>query len=239
MTYPWQKPQFYINANWLGRQEDATATAGRLMGHLNMLAAADRALASWSVGDTRKVLYGPGRPDLTSVISDDAVRSEDDDLIEGAGHGILCSSQEPKQPYSLIGTAGSKYPPPTGNSLMFRTNGNDAADPIIVTYRLMKAVMLATIDCWEPDFCIARSNQLDPDYKNEGRYTKAWMTYVPPAHVGDVDPVGVPFLERTPDGGLLLSATQEIFRPENPAHLEGATRISQALQPLNAVRAKT
>jgi len=239
MTYPWRKPQFYVNTDWFGRQEDATAVAGRLSRHLSALVSADRTLASWSVGATREMPYGAVRPDLTSLVSDDIVRSEDGEVVDGAGYRVSCVSQDPAQYYMIVGTAGSRYPPPLSSGLIFKTISNDEADPAIVTYRLMKAVMLATIGCWEPDFCIARSNQIDPDYEHEGQYTKAWMTYVPPAHVGDVDPVGVPFLERTPDGGLLLSATQEIFRPENPAHLEGATRISQALQPLNAVLPRT
>ena len=118
---------------------------------------------------------------------------------------------------------------------MFQTDNFSEMNLSVVTYRLMKAAMLATIACWEPAYCIARSNQIAYDYKNEGYFTKAWMTYVPPAHAGTIDLVGVPFSERIADGGLLLSATEETFRPDNnPVHLDGATRISRALQPLNA-----
>jgi len=61
------------------------------------------------------------------------------------------------------------------------------------------------------------------------------MSYVAPAFAPLITPPPTAIHERSLAGRLLLSATQEIFRVDNPAHLAVAQDILKALAPFEAL----
>lgn len=232
MTYDCLAPQFYIRAAWPSRREDPCGIAYRLRHFLDTLAGIDATLHPWSVGSKRKASYAAVRDDLTSLVRADVARSDAGEVELVDGYGISGLSQDKRELYSFVGSAGGVCPWPMWNRIYFHTTSGRVPDPAIVTYRLMKAVTLATIACWEPLFCRTATSDLLPGH--DEWYSKSWITYVPPANAADVDLVGIPFSERTPDGGLLLSATEKIFDAGNAAHLDGAQRIYLATRHLDA-----
>jgi len=62
-----------------------------------------------------------------------------------------------------------------------------------------------------------------------------WMSYAAPRFAPLITPPPSAIAERTAQGGLLLSATQETFRVDNPAHLAAAQDILKALAPFEAL----
>jgi Immunity protein 52 len=50
-----------------------------------------------------------------------------------------------------------------------------------------------------------------------------------------ITPPAAAIVERQPDGGLLMAATDEPFDTSNPAHLAVANDILAAVAPLNAL----
>ena len=227
---------FYIKTNWGERKEDQNSIAERLRRFLDMIGDIDETLRPWVLGGNSAIPYRSVGCDLVEIIRRDIKYGEDGKIELDAGYSVLGWSEDQRQRYSLRGSVGGVYRYPIWNAMTFETHAGVAVNETIATYVLMKQVTLAVIACWEPALCFTRSSALDPDTANEGAFAKAWMTYVTPINAASVDLVGIPFSERTPDGGQLLSATNQTFDADNPAHIEeGARRISLATQHLNAL----
>ncbi len=223
----------FVRADWPGRRESPEQVAARLRRYLDDLISLDECLETWSVGRRKTAPYRWVRTDLAALVRDDVMRSESGEEEVNSGYQIAAMSDDTRQLFALQGNAGGIHPWPSWNRVFLYTNSGRTPVPEIVTYRLLKAVTLATIAAWEPLFCLVGSSDLRVR-PGDGWYYRAWMTYVPPPHATSLDLLGVPFAERTPDGGLLLSATEDIFDAKNPAHVEGAQIISNAVRPLEA-----
>jgi len=63
----------------------------------------------------------------------------------------------------------------------------------------------------------------------------AWMTYLSPRFAPMVTPLRSAIVDRTPRGGIVMTATEERFDFTNPAHLAAAREIEAALAPVNAL----
>ena len=61
------------------------------------------------------------------------------------------------------------------------------------------------------------------------------MSYVAPRFAPLITPPPSAIVERTAQGGLLMAATAETFRVDNPAHLAAARDILNALAPFEAL----
>lgn len=233
MTFDVYAKQFSIYAKWPARREGPKEVADRLRGFLDQIAYLDDSLSHWSIGKKR-FLYNAVRYDLAALIERNVNHDELGAVQRDAGYAIIGGSQNDRQRFVLMGDVGGIYRYPQWNWLWFHTASGRPANPEVATYTLMRAVVLAMIAYWQPLFALCDSSELAPDQDRFGWFREGWMSYVPPQHIDRVDLVGVPFSERTPDGGLLLSATNQAFRADVSAHVDGARRISQALQPLNA-----
>ncbi len=225
--------QFYVNTGWHVRPDDAASVARCFQHYLDRLGTVDGVLSTWRIG-SGYIPYGAIRHAMTAFIGRNLKIGEDGEPDPQDGFSIRAASTDERQRFSVIGTAGRAYRYPMANELYLRTDSNYPADTTIVTYPLMKGVVLATVAAWRPDCCAAYSSALKPDPVG-ARYRRAWMTYVSPAHVDGVNLVGVPFSERTPEGGLLLSATDRTFDAADPAHLAGAQRLFEVTRHLNDV----
>ena len=233
MPYDFLAACVFMRVEWPARRESPVEVAARFRRFLDDLASIDASLKTWSVGRKLDVPYASVRDNLIALVHKDVMRDELGKDEVKAGYDIGAISHDRRQMFSFGGNAGSVYKGFLSNRIYFSTSGGRAPDPTIVNYRLVKAVTLAAIAAWEPLFCLTGSSELEPT-PEDGRYFKAWITYVPPEDVASLDLVGVPFAERTPDGGMLLSATEDVFDGANPTHVEGARRIQIAMKPLNA-----
>src|SRR5258706_9498710 len=61
-----------------------------------------------------------------------------------------------------------------------------------------------------------------------------WITYLAAPFAAKIAPPRSAMCEQV-DGGLLMSATQETFRLDNPVHVAVARDIDAALAPINAL----
>jgi hypothetical protein len=121
------------------------------------------------------------------------------------------------------------------NSAMIETGDNVVPDPSIIAYPAFKAALLALVESFDATYCSAYPQQITNLWPEDAHLNLAWMSYVAPRFASLFTPPPTAIAERTPQGGLLLSATQETFRVDNPAHLAAAQDILKALAPFEAL----
>jgi hypothetical protein len=111
-------------------------------------------------------------------------------------------------------------------------------DPAIVTYPLFKAALLAMNANWLPPWACAYAYHmayfqvpliLGAQLFPYSLFHIPWLAYLSgPLTVRFALPADI-VTERTPDGGLLMIATEERLDPENPEHLRRARILADAL----------
>jgi hypothetical protein len=113
-----------------------------------------------------------------------------------------------------------------------------APDPAIVTYPLFRAALLAINAIWQQTWACARAFRVD--YKEAPLYPGAalfpysrfhipWIVYLGPSLLNGG--VSLPDIktENMPDGGVLMTATEERLDPTNPEHLSRARVLAETL----------
>lgn len=121
-----------------------------------------------------------------------------------------------------------------GNDAILETSAGAVPDPAAITYRIFKAALLSFVEIWDPVQGIAYPSALRPFYKNrDDHFHAAWIQYLSPPLARQITPPDTAIIDHLPNGGLLMSATTETFRVDNPAHLAVARDIEAAMAPLN------
>ena len=99
---------------------------------------------------------------------------------------------------------------------MIKTGDNVVPDPSIIAYPAFKAALLALVESFDATYCSAYPLQIMDLWSQETNVYLGWMSYVAPRFASLITPPPTAIAERTSQGGLLLSATQETFRVDHP-----------------------
>jgi len=112
-------------------------------------------------------------------------------------------------------------------------------DPTIVTYPIFKDALFAINAIWPPLWACAYAFRVDYFEKPlasgaplfpYSRFHIPWMGYLPASPTKRfVLPPPEIVTERTPDGGLLMIATEDRLDPTNPEHLRRARIIAETM----------
>ncbi len=121
------------------------------------------------------------------------------------------------------------------NTAQIETAFRMEPDPTIVTYQTFKTVLIEFAEAFEMTFCIATPDALKKFWSEGPHFHFGWMNYVAPRFAPLITPPPSAIVEYRPNGGLLMSATNETFITANPQHLAVAREIEAALAPLNAL----
>jgi hypothetical protein len=124
------------------------------------------------------------------------------------------------------------------NWLNMGTDYGFAPDPDVITYPIFKGAVLAFAETFEATRACAYPDTLMdlwPSGRSWPTLCLSWISYVAPRFVHLITPPPTAIVERRPDGGLLMAATDETFSTANPAHLAVARDIEAAIAPLNAL----
>jgi hypothetical protein len=226
---------YSVHARWGARAETSEEIAARFGRYLDTLAAIDPMFALWRVGLKKGRLYEKVRDDLVALVQADISRDDSGESCWIEGYDLIASAREkrPGRHFGMNGKAGSAIRAPDANDIWMKTSWGEWPDPAVIDYALFKAILLTTVDCWQPTVCDAHPFNLVQHYEQVGLFHDSWILYVPPDLAGTVQPPDVPVVEPAPDGGLILAATTEPFTVDNPVHLEAARKIGQATAHLN------
>jgi hypothetical protein len=177
------------------------------------------------------------RPRIAAIVEKNVAR---DDLRE----------PDPTYGYSLVADAG-----PTGESRHIRLwidaggrvsgwtwlqtgDYKTLPDPALVTYPLFKATLLAINAIWPASYAYASANRIGYDtaplfpgaelFPSSGFHIP-WLGYLSAPLASGLELPPEILTERTSDGGLLMSATEERLDPAVPEHWRRARMIAETM----------
>lgn len=126
-----------------------------------------------------------------------------------------------------------------GDIMLHTGDWKVAPDPAIVTYGIFKATLLALNAIWLPSWACAYAFNVDYDEVPLAPgaplfpysvFHIPWIGYLSaPLGTHLVLPPPEVMTERTPDGGLLMSATEDRLDPTNPEHLRRARIVAEKM----------
>jgi hypothetical protein len=111
-------------------------------------------------------------------------------------------------------------------------------DPAMMTYPVFKAALLAINAIWPPVWACAYAFRMDYDKVPlipgaalfpYSRFHIPWLAYLSAPFATGIELPPEIKTERTPDGGLLMSATEERLDPTDPEHLRRARILADTM----------
>jgi hypothetical protein len=249
--------EYNIRSDLPPRPEDPAALGTRLLNTLDALSRIDASVFhDWEIVTYPAAASLPmetARPRITSIIEKAVYRNDLRQPRPDQGYtaGALVINDDKSRNISLrINAGGTKK----GGSSLETGGWKVFPDPAIVTYPLFKAALLAIVANWPPIWACAyafRSNTIsvpvsypggvqgsrleglpmiasDPTFQ-DSIFHIPWIAYLSARLAADVTLPPEIVCERTPDGGLLMIATEERLDPENPEHLRRARAIVETM----------
>jgi Immunity protein 52 len=235
---------YRITTYWGPRRESSAVLAPRMLRMLQGLADIDPLLADWQwVGKKRLVSMG----ELDVATAEKLLRSRisrDDagEPIPARGYSFYVHTHwyKPSR-LTLHGDIGVCSPSSLyDNNIDLDTHYLSPPDEALLKYRIYKPALVFLATLWRANWASAFPlDLLDQLAKYEKRLNArlygGWITYLSAAWAAKITPPKSAIVERAPDGGLLMIATEETFRVDNPRHVAVAREIDAALAPLNAL----
>jgi hypothetical protein len=237
---PPKTDQFFIRAVWGPSHETPDMIAPRFVGLLDRLGKIDSVFGNWLwVANMGAVAFDEILDCLPDAIAAGVSRADDGDPTPIYGYRFCVINSDERSPRSIgvqVHAGSWNYAPYSANDVVLETSWRVIPDPAIIVYPISKAAVLALAESFDASWCIACPGALQefwgavPPY-----YRLGWISYVGPRLAHLITPPSTAVVERRPDGGLLMAATDEIFSVSNPAHLAAARDILAAVAPLNAL----
>jgi hypothetical protein len=235
-------PQSEIAAYWGPRADAPEALAFRFLKLLKQLKLVDPLFANWYrfTSETTVEPLDINPESLTKTIAQ-AISYDDDgdpEWYNGYRYGAFnYNTFKPSARGFQVGfRANNLLPGPYFmNHVVLETCYGIAPEDSMVTFRLFRAALLAIVEAWEPTWCTAYPATISDFWQKSANLRIGWMSYIAPRFAALVTPPPIAIAERTAQGGLLMSATKETFRVDNPAHLAAAQDILKALAPFEAL----
>jgi hypothetical protein len=231
--------QYTIHAFWDARLEAPEALAIRFNRLIDRLSSIDAVFGNWYwCANWRTVAFEPLRSSLAKEIAAAVSRNEwgDPEPIYGY-HLLVCNSLEDTPRSISVSISGGSPHAGVGysNYAVIETAWRMSPDPAIVAYPVIRAALLALAETFEVTFSTAYPADLWDLPGTNQFFRIGWITYVSPRFAPLINPPPTAIVERRPNGGLLMSATDETFVTANPRHLAIARDIETAVAPLNAL----
>jgi hypothetical protein len=234
---------YYIGAFWGPRQATPEEFAARWINLIARLQAIDPIFAHWYIwADVDRAVpffttIGPLAEEITAHVG-----TEDDGRPQPYyGYQLFVHNTAKMRPgprnFTIHMHAGSPSKR-ISNRIGIDTDYGVVPDPSIVTFKIFKDALIALAETFEAPAGLAYPTKLMdlwPDGQQRTWLELAWITYVAPRFAALITPPSSAIVERRPDGGLLMAATDEAFVTSNPAHVAAAREIAAAAEPFNAL----
>ncbi len=227
---------FSFSFSWGGRNATPAEIGERLFRSVEALQEIHPLFRSWWFTDLVAQEYVPiaeAHPRISSLIAQGIMRDDFDEPSPEEGYTFLIknSTESTSETVNLEvrdnNHCRKKF---FGNGGVFSTEYQEIPAPALIAYPVFKSAMMAMAQVWGATSAQAIGGDIGELRRKSGRmFAPAWMTYLAPPLLARITPPSGVLCEPTPDGGLLMIATEETFDPSNPDHMAASWAISDAL----------
>jgi hypothetical protein len=215
--------QYSIRADLPAHTDNPASLGARFLDTLDALGRIDPSIFDdWQIVDLPAVESFPladARPRI-AAIGDNVKRDDEDEPDPHRGYTAIAFTGEGSgsRTVGVDVTAGGI----AEGTAFLRTGGYKVApDPAILTYPLFRAALLTINTFWSPAWACAHVFKM--------RFHIPWIAYVSAPLASRLQLPAEIATERTPDGGLLMTATNEPLDPTNPEHLRRARILAEIM----------
>jgi hypothetical protein len=251
--------RYFVRGHWRGpADEEPAVTGGKFLQTLDALSGIDTIFSGWQVIRNweitedeypRFVPLDTARKRIAEIVESGVVHDDFNEPTPGYGYSV-CATAGARGPHRVTLSAR------TGNQSFELSFGehNIASDLTIVTYPLFKAALLASGSPWNAKWSCAQAFRNDvvkvpidfgpgvPAFRIDSAiqapldpsfpisiFHVPWIAYLSAELAAGVTLAREILTERTPDGGLLMSATTERLDPTNPEHVRSARILAETM----------
>ncbi|MDR3462762.1 MAG: Imm52 family immunity protein [Beijerinckiaceae bacterium] len=221
-----------LGAYWNIRRDTPSRIAARYLAFLDRIEPLHPAFSNWILGGTDEPEdFNALRHDFVSAVEARVSTNDDGEPEPSSGYDffLLNSMKDSPSSVDILGAMGAKF---SSGHIVFQSSWVEKPDPSIVDHTVWKKVFIALIECFDAEFGRAWPSSMVDVPQAPGVFDLAWMTYIPPDIAPKVAPPASAIVDRLAGGGMILSATDEIFDTGNPRHFAGARDILAALMPV-------
>jgi hypothetical protein len=239
--------------------EEPAVTGAKFLQTLDALSGIDPLLTDWQVyrnlkiaedGQPRQVPLATVRGRIAEIVKKGIVHDDFGEPTPGYGYNVRAAA-------GVRGPRQASFSAKTGLQFFALEFGDYyvAHELSIVTYPLFKAALLAISAAWDAQWAYAQACRrnaavavpidiapgvpafridsaiqvpLDPTFP-KSIFHVPWMVYLSAEYAAGVTLGREILTERTPNGGLLMSATTERLDPTNPEHVRRARILAETL----------
>jgi len=233
--------QYSISASLPPHSDSPASLGARFLDTLDALGRIDPSIFDdWQIMDLPAVesfALGEARPRIAAIIGNNVKRDDADEPDPHRGYTAIAFTGEGRGPRTMgfDVTAGGIE----DGSALLRTGGYKVSpDPAMLTYSLFKNALLTINAFWSPAWACAHVFKMHYDKAPltagtplfpYSRFHIPWIAYLSASLASGLQlPADIPS-ERTPDGGLLMTATEERLDPTNPEHLRRARILAETM----------
>jgi len=199
-------------------------------------------LADWEIMDypaVRSVPLATARSCIATMIEENVMRDQLRQPLPDEGYtagALTNAASDTRRMHLTINVGGEKNKGDT--SLELGDLYDSPPDLSIVTYPVFKAALLAINAIWPPSFAWASAYKSDywmtPLFPGAplfpfSRFHITWLGYLSAPLADGVQLPSEIKSERTPDGGLLMTAAEERLDPGNPEHWRHARILAEIM----------
>lgn len=251
--------RYSVRGSWLGPANEKPAVTGaKFLQTLDALSSIDPLFAGWQftgpwqIPEEHRSSFVPlaaARKRIAEIVESGVYIDDFNKPCPEYGHSViaLAGARGPRQVAFAASTKRQSFDLSFGEY-------NIASDLSIVTYPLFKAALLAISASWDarwacaqafrndvvkvptdfalgiPAFRIDSAVQvpLDPTFP-KSNFHVPWIAYLSEEFAAGVTLARKIPTERTPDGGLLMTATEERLDPTNPQHARRARILAETM----------
>jgi hypothetical protein len=230
---------YNVRFDFLRRPESAGAVAEKFLRTLDSLSRTDALFTDWVIINSRGRSSRPlskVRAEFPAIVAQNVVRDDEGPSPEEGYHAsaMVGEFDGPKSAAFQV-RAGGKLE--NYGKLEFGS-WRVTPDPAIVTYARYRTALLTINAAWQPTWACAYAFKLD--YQKSSRFPGAplfpytrfhipWIAYLSAPLTSGVQLPAEILSDRTPDGGLLMTATEDRLDPTNPEHLRRARVLAETM----------
>ncbi len=224
---------YFITASWGPRAETTQDLAAKFFRMIDAFKRIDPAFSQWLYG--RRSNLETFRGDFAEAIEKTIGRDDFGAVEPNSGYWFGVRSPDgpaPDRRFSVNCHVGKSFGGDFANDVIFRESTMVQPAPEMHSYRIFLPALLAIVEAWDPVTIEANCGWLVQRKTYDLPFRPAWMRYLCPTLARRATPPATARVEHLPNGGLLISATDETFDVDNPKHVAAAENIAAALAPL-------